>query len=366
MRERAGYERPSAFVRRRGSFMDKGEQVYAGVPGGAPSAARGPDAEPARAGALARRRGEPADGARRGQPRVGVVLRPRHSWKRARISGPRGSPPSHPELLDWLATEFLQQEWRTKAIHKLIVTSATYRQIVSGAAGAPRSAIPTTACSPAVRVSGWKRRWCATRCWPRAGCSAGRSADRASFRRSRTASGTFRTADEKWTPSEAEDRYRRGLYVFIRRSAAYPSFMTFDATSREHAIGAAGAHQHAAAGADHAERRGVLRGRQGARALADRCASTRPSPTSCRGDARASYAFRLVATRTPGPARSTASSRPTRSQLERFRQDPEAAARTIKGYAVAGIDRRGTGRVDARRERAPEPRRGADQTMTKP
>ena len=32
MRERAGYERPSAFVRRRGSFMDKGEQVYAGVP----------------------------------------------------------------------------------------------------------------------------------------------------------------------------------------------------------------------------------------------------------------------------------------------------------------------------------------------
>ncbi len=31
-----------------------------------------------------------------------------------------------------------------------------------------------------------------------------------------------------------EDRYRRGLYVFIRRSAPYPSFMTFDATSREH------------------------------------------------------------------------------------------------------------------------------------
>ena len=41
-------------------------------------------------------------------------------------------------------------------------------------------------------------------------------------------------SSEKWTPSDGEDRYRRGLYVFIRRSATYPSFMTFDATSREH------------------------------------------------------------------------------------------------------------------------------------
>ena len=41
-------------------------------------------------------------------------------------------------------------------------------------------------------------------------------------------------SSEKWVPSAGEDRYRRGLYVFIRRSAAYPSFMTFDATSREH------------------------------------------------------------------------------------------------------------------------------------
>ena len=38
---------------------------------------------------------------------------------------------------------------------------------------------------------------------------------------------------EQWKTSEGEDRYRRGLYVFIRRSAPYPSFITFDATSRE-------------------------------------------------------------------------------------------------------------------------------------
>jgi len=39
--------------------------------------------------------------------------------------------------------------------------------------------------------------------------------------------------DEKWTLSEGEDRYRRGLYTFIRRTAPYPSMLNFDSTSRE-------------------------------------------------------------------------------------------------------------------------------------
>ncbi len=42
--------------------------------------------------------------------------------------GVQGDPPSHPELLDWLASELHRQSWDTKAIHRLIVTSATYRQ----------------------------------------------------------------------------------------------------------------------------------------------------------------------------------------------------------------------------------------------
>jgi hypothetical protein len=40
-------------------------------------------------------------------------------------------------------------------------------------------------------------------------------------------------SDEKWVTSEGEDRYRRGLYTFIRRTSPYPSLMVFDATSRE-------------------------------------------------------------------------------------------------------------------------------------
>ncbi len=42
--------------------------------------------------------------------------------------GVNGSPPSHPELLDWLADEFVRSGWRLKALHRLIVTSSTYRQ----------------------------------------------------------------------------------------------------------------------------------------------------------------------------------------------------------------------------------------------
>ena len=40
-------------------------------------------------------------------------------------------------------------------------------------------------------------------------------------------------SSDKWTTSEGEDRYRRSLYTFWRRTSPYPSFMTFDATSRE-------------------------------------------------------------------------------------------------------------------------------------
>src|SRR5262249_51192374 len=42
--------------------------------------------------------------------------------------GSQGGLPSHPELLDWLATEFMAGRWDLKAMHRLIVTSATYRQ----------------------------------------------------------------------------------------------------------------------------------------------------------------------------------------------------------------------------------------------
>ena len=56
-----------------------------------------------------------------------------HHFGRGLVSTPGnfgklGTPPSHPELLDWLATEFVRREWSIKAMHKLIMTSTAYRQ----------------------------------------------------------------------------------------------------------------------------------------------------------------------------------------------------------------------------------------------
>jgi hypothetical protein len=50
--------------------------------------------------------------------------------------GRSGTPPTHPELLDWLAREFIESGWSVKAMHRLIMTSATYRQ--SSASGGER------------------------------------------------------------------------------------------------------------------------------------------------------------------------------------------------------------------------------------
>ena len=48
--------------------------------------------------------------------------------KTAENFGSQGDPPSHPQLLDWLATEFIGTKWDVKAMNRLMVTSAAYRQ----------------------------------------------------------------------------------------------------------------------------------------------------------------------------------------------------------------------------------------------
>jgi hypothetical protein len=141
-------------------------------------------------------------------------------------------------------------------------------------------------------------------------------------------------SSEKWTPSEAEDRYRRGLYVFIRRSATYPSFMTFDATSREHAIVRRVRTNTPLQALTTLNDEAYF---EAARALAARVLRETPPSAQAADANRAAYAFRLVATRTPAPGEVDRIVASYGRQLERFRKDPDAAARTIKGYAVADI-----------------------------
>ena len=145
--------------------------------------------------------------------------------------GARGSLPSHPALLDWLASEFREHGWSQKHIHRLIVTSATYRQ------SSQRSA-EKLQLDP-------RNRWLSY--FPRQRLSAEQLRDNAlaisgllSLRVGGPPVFPYQPHDSKsaiysgnWPTSSGEDSYRRAIYTFWRRTAPYASFQNFDAPSRE-------------------------------------------------------------------------------------------------------------------------------------
>ncbi len=109
--------------------------------------------------------------------------------------GTQGEKPSHPELLDWLASEFMRQRWSQKALHRLIVTSATYRQSskvtarTEGARSREHSAGPQSAlasgsrdcsrhCADRVRTHSTPHRW--PQCAAAPACGNNRSEPRQS------------------------------------------------------------------------------------------------------------------------------------------------------------------------------------------
>lgn len=142
--------------------------------------------------------------------------------------GIRGAPPSHPELLEWLAREFVRQGFSRKELHRTIVTSRAYRQ-----SSAPRPELD--ALDPRGRLLGRQSRW-------RVNAEVIRdSALRVSGALSAKRGGppvqppqpagvfAFTQSKKSWKPAEGEDRYRRTLYTRLWRSSTYPFLTTFDA-----------------------------------------------------------------------------------------------------------------------------------------
>ena len=81
--------------------------------------------------------------------------------------GTQGDPPSHPELLDWLAVQYRESGWNTKSLLRLIVTSATYRQS-SKVRPELLEKDPRNRLLARHLVFGSRPRWCVTRPWPSA------------------------------------------------------------------------------------------------------------------------------------------------------------------------------------------------------
>ncbi len=147
--------------------------------------------------------------------------------------GTQGDVPSHPELLDWLALRFAgEHAWSVKGLLKEIVMSATYQQ--------------TSRATPELLERDPKNRLLAR--GPRFRLSAEHIRDQALAASGLLSDKMFGPSvypiqpeglwnnpysSLEWETSEGEDRHRRALYTYWRRTVPYPSMLTFDAMSRE-------------------------------------------------------------------------------------------------------------------------------------
>ncbi|MPR34201.1 DUF1553 domain-containing protein [Salmonirosea aquatica] len=147
--------------------------------------------------------------------------------------GSQGSEPTHRELLDWLAVRFMEEDqWSVKKLLKRIVLSATYQQ--------------SSQSDPARQDRDPHNEWLSR--GPRVRLSAEQVRDQALASVGLLSTKMYGPSvmppqpegiwqspynGDKWVTSEGENRYRRSLYTYWKRTAPYPSMITFDAPSRE-------------------------------------------------------------------------------------------------------------------------------------
>lgn len=146
--------------------------------------------------------------------------------------GVRGEAPSHPELLDWLAVEFAQSGWDMKTMHRLMVTSAAFRQD-SAVSPAILEADPDNRLlsrGPRFRVAAEVVRDIALEASGLMNPAIGGASIYPPQPDGVTALAYGRT---NWPTSEGPDRFRRGLYVYWKRTAPYAASSTFDAPTGE-------------------------------------------------------------------------------------------------------------------------------------
>jgi mono/diheme cytochrome c family protein len=231
--------------------------------------------------------------------------------------GTRGTPPSHPELLDWLAAHFMKQGWSLKGLHRLIVTSATYRQ--------------SSRVRPELETMDPRNRLLARQARLRLDAEVIRDvALAASGLLNRRVGGPsvhppqpdgiyrFTQVQRPWKTSTGPDRYRRGLYTFFQRSAPYPALTVFDAPDANSACTRRGRSNTPLQALTLLNDQAFL---ELARGLADRVLREGPD-----GDPeRLRYAFRLCLAREPSSAEAKRLETYLHLQLEEFRAAPAEA-----------------------------------------
>lgn len=141
--------------------------------------------------------------------------------------GTQGTPPSHPELLDWLANEFVSSGWDLKHIHWLIVTSATYRQS-SHAREDLKEVDPYNrllARQTRIRLEAETIRDAGLAV---SGLLSDEIGGPGVYPPQPEGIYRFTQNPKYWKTGEGGDRYRRGIYIYYWRSSPYPLLATFD------------------------------------------------------------------------------------------------------------------------------------------
>jgi mono/diheme cytochrome c family protein len=310
MQERRPQHARTTHIHRRGEFLKPAEAVEPGVPAVLHPL---PSGAPLNRLTLARWLVDPAN------PLVGRVAM-NHLWQayfgRGLVTTPedfgtQGARPTHPELLDWLATELIRQDWSTKAMHRLIVTSATYRQSSRATpeqlARDPRN--EHLGRGPRFRVTAEVVRDIAL---ASAGLLAEKMGGPSVFPPQPEGATALAYSQSPWTVSAGADRYRRGLYTFLKRTAPYAASITMDAPTSE-ATCVRRERSNTPLQALTLLNDAVFV--EAARALARRVVGESPDRSV---EARARHVFRLCLTRSPRPEELTRIAAFYRQQLERF------------------------------------------------
>lgn len=231
MQELPVSEQRQTHIHIRGNFLDKGEAVTPNTPSAFPPMANEAPRNrlglarwlvdrknPLTARVVVNRQWESLIGA-------GIV-------RTCEDFGSQGDLPSHPQLLDSLAVDFMEEGWSLKRLTKTIVMSATYRQSAV-------TSLEKRERDPENRLlsRGPRYRLTAEQIRDQALAVSGLLSHKMGGPSvmPRQPDGIWQMvySADNWQTSPNEDRYRRGLYTFWRRTSPYPSAMALDATSRE-------------------------------------------------------------------------------------------------------------------------------------
>ena len=244
--------------------------------------------------------------------------------------GIQGSLPTHPELLDWLASEFMERGWSQKKLHKLIVSSATYRQD-------SRHRSDLAAADPENHWLGRQQRLrleaevIRDEALAASGLLNPKIGGPSVFPPQPEGASKLGQIQRDWVASQGPDRYRRGIYTYFWRSSPHPGLMVFDAPDSTTSCTRRNRSNTPLQALTLLNDQGYYELAQG---LAQRILRE-PATTESE---RMTLAFRICLGRSPQPEEASRITTLLSQQMESFRRSPADAVKVIGADIPAGMD----------------------------